>query len=385
LRTIARVKQQAAARWGTWAQTAARLSLVVLMLYLFLVAIKLLGAAARIAGSDTAEGLFAGLENPFAGLSVGILATVLVQSSSVTSSTIVAMVGAGQLDVRYAVPMVMGANIGTSITNTMVALGHVTRTAEFRRAFAGATVHDVFNVLTVAILFPFELATGSLRRSAQWLVGALPLHGVGGEFHSPINRVVKWLAGLVEGRLHHGLGIQGGWLAAVLAIVALAIIVFALLVITKNMKLLIADQVEEWLNRVLGQRGFLGLGIGIVVTVLVQSSSITTSLLVPMFGAGVLTLEAGFPITLGANIGTTITAIIAATVSGPTGLTIALVHLLFNVAGTALFLPTPFMRRIPIKLARKLAEAATGNRGWVVAYVVGVFVLIPLLGILIWK
>jgi sodium-dependent phosphate cotransporter len=151
------------------------------------------------------------------------------------------------------------------------------------------------------------------------------------------------------------------------------------------MQVLMADRIEQWINRVLRRSGLLGLAIGTVVTALIQSSSITTSLLVPMFGAGVLTLEAGFPIMLGANIGTTVTAILAATVAGPEGLAIALVHLLFNLAGTLIFFPIKPMRRIPIRLAEKLADLCVRNRIWVVVYLALVFFLVPLAGIILWK
>jgi sodium-dependent phosphate cotransporter len=146
-----------------------------------------------------------------------------------------------------------------------------------------------------------------------------------------------------------------------------------------------ADRIEEWLNRVLRRSGLLGLAIGTVITMLVQSSSITTSLLIPMFGAGVLSLEAAFPIMLGANLGTTITAILAASVTGPLGMTIAMVHLLFNLTGTCIFLPVKRVRRIPIFLAERLAEIATENRAWALAYVIGMFIVAPVLGIIIWK
>lgn len=363
----------------------ARLILFLLLLYVFLAAIALFGRSMQIFGEDRAKDLFSGLENPFAGLAAGILSTVLVQSSSVTTSWIVAMVGTGTLPVVYAVPMVMGCEIGTTITNTLVALGHITKKSEFRRAFAGATAHDMFNVLTVFILFPIELATGYLRNTAQWLVTVLPLQGRGGEFHSPLKAAVKWLARSIESCFRDGLGIEGRLLACVLFVVALGMLFGALIAINKNMRVLMADHIEQWLNRVLRRSGLLGLAIGACITISVQSSSITTSLLVPMFGAGVLTLEAGFPIMLGANLGTPITALLAATMTGPAGLTIALVHLLFNLSGTVLFFPLKFMRRVPIAMAEKLAEAATRNRIWVVIYIVGVFIVAPILGILIWR
>lgn len=363
-----------------------RLVFLMLMVYAFLAAIELFKNAIGMIGQGAADGLFGGLENPFAGLAVGILVTALMQSSSVTTSMVVALVGSGELELQYAVPIVMGANIGTSITCALVSLGHVTRSAEFRRAFAGATVHDVFNLLSVTLLLPLELATGYLRHGAQWLVRALPLEAVGGEFHSPVKTAVEWLAERIQSCVQRPLGLgEGKLLAALLAVLAAAIIVAALMVITKNMRLLMADRIEQWLNRVLSRSGLLGLAIGAVITAAVQSSSITTSLLVPMFGAGVLKLEAGFPIMLGANIGTTVTALLASTVTGPAGLTIAVVHLLFNVSGTLAFFPVKAVRRVPIRLSQKLADLAVRNWVWIVVYLVGVFILVPLGGILIWR
>jgi len=362
-----------------------RLVLFVVALYIFLVAIELFSAAFKEAGSETASQLFHGLQNPFAGLAVGILATVLVQSSSVTTSTIVAMVGSGALPLTQAVPMVMGANIGTSVTNTVVAIGHVSQGSAFRRAFAGATVHDIFNILTVVILLPIELATGLLQHSAEWLAAVIPWTGVGGSFESPVKAAVQWLAGLMVAVAKDGVGLHGIGLSVLLAVLSFAMIFASLVFITKNMRTLLADHIEQWLNRVLRRNIVLGLLVGIGMTVLVQSSSITTSLLVPVFGAGVMKLEAGFPIMIGANIGTTVTALLAATVAGPAGLTIALVHLLFNVAGTLLFLPIRPMRRIPINLAKLLALATQRNRIWVAVYILGVFVVAPLLGIWLWQ
>ncbi len=357
-----------------------RLVLVLILLFVFLVAIELLGSSFKAIGTDTAERLVASVNNPFAGLSVGILATVLVQSSSVTTSTIVGLVGSGQIPLAIAVPMIMGANIGTTITNTLVSLGHITRAEEFRRAFAGATVHDFFNVIAVAILFPLELATGFLRRSAvvmaQWLSPEM-----GGTLPNPLKNAVKAVTKRIVGALE-SVGVQNGWLALALFLIALALIVVALMYITKNMRIVMADRIEQMLNEVLGRSALLGLVIGIVITVSVQSSSITTSLLIPMFGSGILQLEGAFPIMIGANLGTTITALMAAMVAGEAGLIVALVHLNFNLTATLFFFPFKRLRAIPISCARKLADLAVTNRLWVVAYVGVVFVLIPAFGIL---
>lgn len=371
-------------KWGSWLAATRRFGFLLFLLYLFLVAIKLLSGSIKILGEAHAEGLFTALENPFAGLAVGVLATVLVQSSSVTTSTIVAMVGSGELSLTSAVPIVFGANIGTSITNTLVSLGHVTRSQEFRRAFAGATVHDVFNLLTVAILLPLELAFHPLERLSQELTSRLPVFAEGAKLNNPVKAVVGWMVDLIEAPLER-IGLEGGWLAFALFAIALAMIIMTLVFITRIMRRLMADRIESLLNRALERVGILGIFVGVAITVLVQSSSITTSLLVPMFGAGVLTLEAGFPVMLGANIGTTITALLASSATNLAGLQIAVVHLLFNLIGTLLFFPIRRIRQIPIRLARGLADLAVYNRIWVVVYIGLTFVVLPMIGILIFR
>jgi sodium-dependent phosphate cotransporter len=365
-------------------QRLLRIAAVIGFLIIFLVGVKLLGASFKMVGKDTAKNLFDGLTNPFAGLAVGILATVLVQSSSVTTSVVVGLVGDGQISVAHAVPVIMGANIGTSVTNTLVSLGHITRSAEFRRAFAGATVHDFFNLITVIVLLPIELATGFLQHSAEELTKFF--HGSSGvHYKSPIKEfigsIAKWVIKLVE-----GVGLEGWWAAAIALLIGLAFIVVSLIVITKTMRSLLAGRLEQSLNRALGRSGLISMGVGILITVAVQSSSVTTSLLVPLIGAGILSLEVAFPITLGANIGTTVTAMLAALAADKSsGLTIAFVHLLFNITGILILYPFPPLRRIPIRLAEGLGILAVRNRLYVLAYILTVFVVVPLLGVLIFR
>ena len=362
-----------------------RLSYVLALVYGFLISIRLMGSAIKALGSDTAQELFSGVSNPFAGLAVGTLATVLVQSSSTSTSTIVSLVGQSggtALSLKTAIPMIMGANIGTTITNTVVSIGHLRQGSAFRRAFAAATVHDFFNLMIVAVALPFELATGLLERTATTISGALSNVG-GAEYHSPIKAAVKAGAKPIE-ELIGGFGLEGVPLAVILVGIALGLIVICLVQITRNMRSLISGPLERALNRVLGRSGILGILIGVVMTVAVQSSSITTSLLVPMCAAGVLSLRNAFPIMLGANIGTTVTALLASMATdNQAGLTIAIVHALFNVIGVLVVYPVPFLRGIPVRLARMLSIRAQRNPLWVVAYVGVVFILIPLLGYLV--
>ena len=357
----------------------ARTILVLILLYFFLASIELMGISFTVVGKEKAGALFATFQNPFAGLFVGVLATVMVQSSSVTTATIVGLVGGGTLSLEAAVPMVMGANIGTTVTNTLVSVAHVTNRDDFRRAFAGATVHDFFNLFTVAILLPLEMATGLLQKTAVWLSHLLPQ--AGGKMPNPLKDSVKFVAGGVEQFFCGTLGLSGWYLSIALFLVAIVTIIIALVFITKNMKQLMANRIETILNRALDRSPLVGLAAGTLITVAVQSSSITTSLLIPLFAAGLLRLNHGLPLMIGANIGTTITALLASMVKELPGLQIALVHLLFNLSGMLLFLPFPFMSRIPIWCAERLAETAVRNRLWVVAYVGFVFVGLPFLGI----
>ena len=362
--------------------------LVIALLYVFLVAIQTIGGTVKTLGLGQAEGLITRMP-PIAALAVGILATVLVQSSSVTTSLIVGVVvaqpGATLEESIYAfVPMIMGANVGTTITNTLVSLGHVTRSAEFRRAFAGATVHDFFNLITVVILLPVELTTRILTRCAVWLVEILDL-STQVEFQSPVKSAVKAGYSVIKSFLQDVLGASGTVYAVLAVSTAVALIFICLTFITKNMKILMAQRLERAINAALQRSGLLGMGIGIVVTAAVQSSSITTSILVPMFGAGILSLRNGFPIMLGANIGTTVTALMAAVVKGNAGLAIAFVHLLFNVLGILLIYPAAAIREVPIRLAESLARRTTESRWWIVVYVGGAFVVAPLIGLLLFK
>merc|ERR1719335_1277010 len=149
--------------------------LALLILYLFILSLGLMANSFRILGGKTSGRTFRDSElfdNPLAGLVTGILVTVLVQSSSTSTSIIVTMTAGDLIETKNAIPMIMGANIGTSVTNTLVSLGCFANKAEYRRAFAGATVHDCFNLLTVAVLLPIEAATGMLRHMAGGLVDA---------------------------------------------------------------------------------------------------------------------------------------------------------------------------------------------------------------------
>ena len=363
--------------------TLLRALFVIVLLYLFLTGVELLGGGFKNLGKDLVDGLFEGVSNPVGGLFVGLLATVLVQSSSVSTSVIVGLVAAGVVNTGDAVPMIMGANLGTTVTNTLAALGHVRHDIEFKRAFAAATVHDFFNILAVIVFLPIELITGYLSSTATWLTDTL-IGSSGSDFKSPLKEAVKLPAKWVK-ELLSGMGSHGDVKGVLMIAIGLLFIFISLAYITKNMRLLVADRVETAINHALGAgSGMVAILLGAIITISVQSSSITTSVLVPLAASGVLTLQNIYPVTLGANVGTTVTALLASLATGsPAAVTVAIVHTLFNISGIIVFYPFQKLRQIPINLANRIADIAVERRSLALAYTLIAFVIVPLLGVLI--
>lgn len=347
-------------------------------LYFLLVGVGLVGAGFKVlsGGADGAERIFSFATDPVLGVILGILGTTLVQSSSTVTSVIVGLV-AGGLPVAVAVPMVMGANMGTTVTNTIVSLGNLREGSAFRRSFAAATVHDFFNLLSIIIFLPLEVAFHPLERLAGAAAAILP-GGAGPGGFNPVDVVTRpavdgilEVAGLLGGKVGGGVAVAAGIFLVVGAVVRLGA------VLKRNM----TARAVRLVDGALGRGPFAAILTGLAVTVLVQSSSTTTSLVVPLAGAGVLTLRQVYPFTLGANVGTCVTALLAATaVAGDLrifALQIALVHLIYNLAGVTLFTAVPWVRDLPSRLAEGLAGRTARRRAWALGYVVGVFFVLP--------
>jgi sodium-dependent phosphate cotransporter len=355
---------------------SAKIVLIFFLLYLFILSITLLGAAFKLFGADFARAIFQTTSNPLVGLMIGILSTAIIQSSSTTTSIIVGLVAAGSttgtgLTFEAAIPMVMGANIGTSVTNTIVSLGHIARGDEFRRAFAGSMVHDLFNVCAVIVLFPLQVYYNIIGISAKAVESVFV--GFGGlKFSSPLAAITKPVA-------HEIVHLTGdsAWLSVIISFVLLIV---ALRYIVKVLKSLVLSRVEKFFQRYVFRTPALGFLLGVVLTVLVQSSSITSSMIVPLMGAGVITIHQAFPYMLGANVGTTITAFLASFVTGSEdAVSVAFAHLLFNTYGILIFWP---LKAIPIGIAEKLGEWTTKSKIIPIIYIVIVFFIVP--GIIIY-
>mmetsp|Transcript_14838 Transcript_14838/g.35942 ORF Transcript_14838/g.35942 Transcript_14838/m.35942 type:complete len:538 (+) Transcript_14838:1894-3507(+) len=403
-------------------------------LYFFLLGLNLLGSGAKVMGGCAAGALFGDDMNPIAGLMVGIVATVLLQSSSTTTSIVVSLVGADTVSVKQGIFMIMGANIGTSVTNTIIAMGHMGDGDQLERAFAGATVHDMFNFLSVGVLLPVEAATGYLFHLTKACVKNFKSQD-GEKWEGPVKKLVSPLgkriiivnkkvakeiasgkstcdtyypnngtlscedysdpltckSGLMscdkkadtpycpaffDPEATESIDRTSGVCSFIIGLILLFICLFALVKILQRMMMGASTRV---LYKATNINGYVAILIGAGITILVQSSSITTSVLTPLVGVGALRLEQMLPLTLGANIGTTVTGLLAALLGNANGMQVALAHLFFNITGIAIWYPVPFMRNIPLNAARALGRSTRLFRGFPIIYIAIAFIAMPLI------
>ncbi|KAK6183290.1 hypothetical protein SNE40_010796 [Patella caerulea] len=451
--------------------TLGKIGLVLVLLYFFICSLDFLSSAFRLVAGKTAGNVFADsklLMNPISGLMIGVLATVLLQSSSTSTSIIITMVSAGIIDVRPGIPIIMGANIGTTVTNTIVSLAHSGQKAEFKRAFAGATVHDVFNWLTVLVLLPLEVATGCLYELTKKIVSIWDFESLKGGKKDLLKTITKPLTKLVvqidksviadiagnvdakdrtilkvyckyvkvpvnetmtttvastikasaaastiqttesvvnattEGITYvkepvekcYSLFSQIGWsdtiTGIILLVFSLLLLSTCLILIVKLLHSILHDEIAEVCKKTINAdfpgrlsflTGYVAILVGAGMTILVQSSSVFTSALTPLVGVGCLELERMFPLTLGSNIGTTATGVLAA-LAAPAktldiALQLALCHLFFNILGILIYYPIPFMRRIPLRAARFLGSTTAEYKWFAIFYLFSMFMLLP--------
>tara|TARA_Y100001936_G_scaffold239060_1_gene271640 strand:- start:1537 stop:2640 length:1104 start_codon:yes stop_codon:yes gene_type:complete len=351
---------------------------VILALYLFLVGIKGLSSGIKMLGGDFANQIMTTTSNPFISLLVGILATTLFQSSSTTTSIIVGMVSSGAVTLSGAIPMIMGANIGTTVTNTIVSMGHIRRGNEFKRAFSAATHHDIFNVLSVIILLPLEIAFGLIEKTATGL-GTLLFGTISTDevFQSPIKAAIKWGSKHVQ-----SLSFDSVTLYIILSV----LLTFAMLFfIVKLLRSLVLENIQQYFDKFIFKSAARAMFAGIILTIMVQSSSITTSTIVPLAGAGVVRLHQLYPFTIGANVGTTVTALLASLTLNVTAMVAGFAHLFFNIFGIVLIFLNPLLKNIPLDLADWLSEKAVENRFIPLFYLLLFFFILPFTFIYFWR
>jgi sodium-dependent phosphate cotransporter len=356
-------------------------------LYLFLCAINVMGGGLKGVGnqSDWLKKIIAYGDNPLVAMLGAVLITSIVQSSSFTTSLIITLVAAGQMPIETAVFAIMGANIGTSITGLVVSLGTIRIRRQFRRAYAAALLHAVPNIMTVLILFPLEWITsalftngrGILANIAGYLANTLGFQ----EVTKPTSPIKVITAPVVNtfNSFSELLAGTGLWGSALMAALGLLLLFIALALLVKNLKGAVLARLEGLFSTVFFRNDFVSWLSGIFSTIAVQSSSVTTSLMVPIAGAGAVKLKRAFPFMLGANIGTTVTGLLAA-LANPTSaaVTVAIAHILFNCSDNLIWYP---LRRIPIRISKAYSALASRSKKWAFIFLAIVFIVIPAIGV----
>jgi solute carrier family 34 (sodium-dependent phosphate cotransporter) len=353
-----------------WRVVLLNTTYIVAALFIFLFTLDLMIASLQHIGQDATEIIVLATSNPFTGLFIGLLVTALIQSSSATTSMIVALVASGAISLEGAIPILMGANVGTTITSTIVSLGFITKKKEFRRAVTIGTYHDFFNILTVTILFPLEYYFGFLSGLAHFIATNF--------FNEPVGVAQKQFSLLGPGfspfidfiiRV-----INNGFILVLLSIVLLfSSILFFRKVLSRELGFGSQDRFQQFFFK----NSLKSFGWGLLTTAAIRSSTVTTSLVVPLVAKKVVKLKAAFPFVLGANIGTTITAFIAALFNSNAAISIAIAHFLFNLIGVLIFFPIPYINQLPIKLADGLGRLTLRYRLAGFLYLLLTFFFIP--------
>lgn len=340
---------------------------IIFYIIIFFVALDLMGASLKILGTDTVQSFFQGANNPFIGLFIGLLATAIIQSSSTTTSVTIALVASGAFKYDTAIPIIMGANIGTSLTATLVSLAFIGHQKKFPRALSAALSHNFFNVILVVILFPLEYYYGILSDLALGMTALVSDSLI--------------VTNQAENNVLNGFSISKylfQWIdnGFIVLIISFSMLFLSIKLLAKSIyDVLVANHNSDFTS--LFNNPYKSFSFGLILTAGVQSSSVTTSFAVPVAATGEISVKNIFPFILGANIGTTITAFFASLLNSEAALVIAFAHLLFNVFGVVAFLPFPALRDAPVRLAVWFGELTLQYRIIGFLYLLFIFFILP--------
>lgn len=324
-------------------------------------------------GGEYIEVIIRATSNPLTGFFIALLVTAMVQSSSTTTALTVAMVGSGSLTLEDAVPIIMGANVGTTITSTIISLGFINKKKELTRAVSAGTYHCFFNLLTVLILFPLEHYYGFLSSASELFSREL----FGADASSPANTAAPLQTGVdpVVNYLMEFLP------AVVIVVIAFILLLSSILLFRKFISDLLNAKSPQAFSRFFFQNQWKSFLWGILTTAAIRSSTITTTVVVPIVAKKIVDLRQAAPFIMGANVGTTVTAFIAALLysDNANAVSIAIAHFLFNVIGVLLFFPVPALKEIPLQLSLILGRATASYRAVAFIFLLLTFFFIPFL------
>lgn len=364
-----------------WMAVAAAILMMFLAVYLIL-------DGAYALGSPAIGRLFDLATNPVIGLLIGVIATSAIQSSTAVTALTVTAVGTGGVSVAVAVPIILGANVGTTITAMIVSFSYLGHRRSFRRAFASASLHTWFNGLFVLVAFILELLFQPLSRTAGLVSDTV----VGDAATDTGRELASLFAPLIDAVGVRGLlgTVMSARAAAVVAILAGTLLILgAIRILNAQLSVLTAATTRTLLERSSGASDALGVLSGALVTMAVNASSVTVSSLLPFAVTRTLKMREALSITLGANVGTTLMSLLAAlAVPGPMGalaVQAALVHVSFNVMSALLVIIIPPLRELIIRLAEFSGRVAARGYSAAAAMMATGYFVVPALIILVYS
>jgi sodium-dependent phosphate cotransporter len=363
----------------------------VLGLYLFVLSMSGIKEAWQLAFASESGGALKtivdlSLSSPIRGLSAGVLITSMIQSSSATVALIVTSVGSGVLSVEQSVFLVMGANIGTTVTNSIVALAHARRTEEFQRVVPAVLVDDFFKIFNIAIFFVLEISTGFLHRASVFIVDSMQALASADQalrlFPDVLDLATEPVVKTVVGG-SQSIGLGTGAVAGFLFIFFFLVLISSLKLIADSMSRLFVDRSRQMVDRLFSKPGRSSF-IGFATCWLLQSSSVAISLILPFVSQRMIRLKAVYQYSLGASLGTTCDAgqLLSYLKFGPVGLMTGGVHILLNAIGVTLFLLIPGLRDLPVWASRRVGEVICQSKGATLAlifYSAATFFALPVL------
>ncbi|MCF4007246.1 Na/Pi symporter [Corynebacterium uropygiale] len=335
---------------------ALRIGGLILAILAVLLGLNLIVSGVEDLGTQHFASLLEKAHNPIVGLAVGILITAVVQSSSASTALTVTAVGAGVIPLPAAVPVIMGANIGTTFTASLVAFSYADDREQFRRAVHTAGMHMWFNLLLVAMLLPLELLAQPLQRLTRLIVDSDDLsdhtaHGL--HLLDPVSSVI---------------------LGALLILIAVRLI-------STLLRTLMATTTRTILRRHSRRQFSLSVLAGMLVTIAVQASTVTVCSLLPFTASRTMRQREALGVITGANVGTTLLALIIAIIApsslGGVAFQAALIHLAFNLVGAVLLLLIRPLRSVLLRLGTLNSHVA--DAGYVVSFIglIAGYIILP--------
>ena len=358
-------------KFSLWLRSL-QVGLTILLIFIFLLALELITIGGKQLGENYAQEIIRITARPFPALFIGLLATAIIQSSTTITSSIVAMVAAGILSLEAAIPMVMGSNIGTCVTSLMVALGNMGSPKAYKRGFSTASSHVIFNIVSALLFLPLEMETGILGKISHYLAVKISSWSPLGQgwfiFHDAL---LQPAASFLESAAFHQ-----PFIMLPISFILLFICIFSL---TALFRFLISG--EPGVKRVTAALRNPGLSLfsGIGLTAAIHSSSVTTSMAVMLAATEKVSPKKLFPFVMGANMGTTVTALIAAIGRSEAALAIAICHFLFNFLGVMIFFPFPAVRKLLYQLAKWSGMMAMRHLWFAFAWILILFFALPFL------